>query len=214
MFVALMPRKFFSWSQRDDGVSSKKKIGSNRNKQNKICFGVFWFVSWNQNSVCFGLLWCFEFISKQTKQTELFRNKLKQTETTLNFQKKIPKDALSQTVSVALLFVMVQSKHQNSLFRYRSETTETNVLFQIVPKLVSVQVSVALNWNYSFEGHPMGEVACVSFTVFILSGIQYNYPEAECNYTYRARIFKQSMGARNRVGIGLSFQPTRLHRLA
>jgi hypothetical protein len=29
----------------------------------------------------------------------------------------------------------------NSLFRYRSETTETNVLFRIVPKLVSVPVS-------------------------------------------------------------------------
>jgi hypothetical protein len=32
-------------------------------------------------------------------------------------------------VSVALLFVLVQSKHGNSLFRYR---TETNVLFLIV----------------------------------------------------------------------------------
>ncbi len=29
-----------------------------------------------------------------------------------------------------------------------------------------------------------------------------------------AGIFKQSMGARHRVGIGLSFQPARLHRLA
>jgi hypothetical protein len=28
-----------------------------------------------------------------------------------------------------------------------------------------------------------------------------------------ARIFKQSMGARNRVGIGLSYRPVRLHRL-
>ncbi len=27
-------------------------------------------------------------------------------------------------------------------------------------------------------------------------------------------IFKQSMGARNRVGIGLSYRPARLHRLA
>jgi hypothetical protein len=32
--------------------------------------------------------------------------------------------------------------NRNSLFRYRSETTETNVLFRIVPKLVSVPVSV------------------------------------------------------------------------
>ncbi len=31
---------------------------------------------------------------------------------------------------------------------------------------------------------------------------------------YRAGIFKQSMGARNRVGIGLSYRPAWLHRLA
>ncbi len=31
---------------------------------------------------------------------------------------------------------------------------------------------------------------------------------------YRAEIFKKSMGARNRVGIGLSYRPTRLHKLA
>ncbi len=30
----------------------------------------------------------------------------------------------------------------------------------------------------------------------------------------RAGIFKQSMGSRNRVGIGLSYQPARLHKLA
>ena len=30
----------------------------------------------------------------------------------------------------------------------------------------------------------------------------------------RAGIFKQSMGARNRLGIGLSYRPARLHRLA
>ncbi len=34
-----------------------------------------------------GLFWCFEPISKQSKQTELFRNKPKQTETTQNFLK-------------------------------------------------------------------------------------------------------------------------------
>jgi hypothetical protein len=38
------------------------------------------------------------------------------------------KYAPCQTVSVGLLFVSVQSKHRNSLFRYRSETNETNVL--------------------------------------------------------------------------------------
>ncbi len=30
----------------------------------------------------------------------------------------------------------------------------------------------------------------------------------------RAGIFKQSMGARNRIGIGLSYRAARLHRLA
>jgi hypothetical protein len=139
---------------------------------------------------------CFEPISKQSKQTELFRNKLKQTEPTLNFHKitkicslskcfswssfcfgsietsklsvsvwkrnnqnkpfrnkpkqieknretpkfseKIPKYAPYQTVLVGLLFVWVQSKHRISLFRYRSKITETNVLFRIVLKLVSI----------------------------------------------------------------------------
>ncbi len=32
--------------------------------------------------------------------------------------------------------------------------------------------------------------------------------------SYRAGIFKKSMGARHRVGIGLSYRPARLHRLA
>ncbi len=41
--------------------------------------------------------------------------------------------------------VSVQSKHRKSLFRYRSETTETNIL--IVPKQVSVPVSVVSNGN-------------------------------------------------------------------
>ncbi len=54
---------------------------------------------------------------------------------------------LFRFVLVDLLFVSVQSKHRNSLFWYRSETTETNVLFRIVPKLVSVPVSVVSNRN-------------------------------------------------------------------
>jgi hypothetical protein len=33
-------------------------------------------------------------------------------------------------------------------------------------------------------------------------------------FIYRAGIFKQSMGARNRVGIGLSYRPARLQRIA
>jgi hypothetical protein len=34
--------------------------------------------------------------------------------------------SIKLSVSVGLLFVSVQSKHRNSLFRYRTETTETN----------------------------------------------------------------------------------------
>jgi hypothetical protein len=42
-----------------------------------------------------------------------------------------------------------------------------------------------------------------------------NFHKVPCLHTqYRAGIFKQSMGARNRVGIGLSYRPARLHRLA
>ncbi len=79
---------------------------------------------------------CFNIDLKQPNK--LFRNKPKITETTLNFMKKIPKYALYHSVWVVLLFVSVQSKHRNSLFRYRTETTETNVLFRIVPNLISV----------------------------------------------------------------------------
>ncbi len=59
-----------------------------------------------------------------------------------------PHFCLFRFVSVDLLLVSVQSKHRNSLFRYRSETIETKVLFRIVPKLVSVPVSVVSNRNY------------------------------------------------------------------
>jgi len=43
-----------------------------------------------------------------------------------------------------------------------------------------------------------------------------NFLQAKGNQPIQARagIFKQSMGARNRVGIGLSYRPARLHRLA
>jgi hypothetical protein len=34
------------------------------------------------------------------------------------------------------------------------------------------------------------------------------------NLSYCAEIFKQSMGARNRIGIGLSYRPVRLLSLA
>jgi hypothetical protein len=100
---------------------TKKSLVRTKTNWNKICFGLFC----ETKTKNFGLFRCFEPISKQSKQTELFQNKTKQTETTLNFI-KIRKYALYQTVSVGLLFVSAQSKHQNSLIQYRSETTKTN----------------------------------------------------------------------------------------
>jgi hypothetical protein len=40
------------------------------------------------------------------------------------------------------------------------------------------------------------------------------FTPAKCVCIHCAGIFKQSMGARNRVGIGLSYRPARLHSLA
>ncbi len=50
-------------------------------------------------------------------------------------------------------------KTPNSLFRNRSKTNKTNVLFRIVPKLVSVPISVVSNRTCS-EGHTTGDPWC------------------------------------------------------
>ncbi len=42
----------------------------------------------------------------------------------------------------------------------------------------------------------------------------WNCPPCQIHGETRAGIFKQSMGARNRVGIGLPYRPSTLHRLA
>jgi hypothetical protein len=103
-------------------------------------------MSWIRNTGNIQTL-CFGKEAKQPKQTIS-----KQTKTNLNnrknpkFPEKLPKYAPYQTVSVGLLFVLVQSKHRKSLFGFRSETTETNILFQIVPKLASVPV-----WLFPIE---------------------------------------------------------------
>ncbi len=44
--------------------------------------------------------------------------------------------------------------------------------------------------------------------------LAYNFQMLTIGNKVRAGIFKHSMGARNRVGIGLSYRPARLHRLA
>jgi hypothetical protein len=87
--------------------------------------------------VCFGV-------------SNLYRNngnKQNRFETKRNNPKLSEKNTKVSNCFVALLFVSVQLKHRNSLFQYRSETTETNILFQKVPKLVLVPVSVVLNQN-------------------------------------------------------------------
>ncbi len=68
-----------------------------------------------------------EKIEKITEKTEKNEKKTKKKRKNHTFSVKIAKYAPYQTVSVGLLFVSVQSKHRNSLFRYRSETTETNL---------------------------------------------------------------------------------------
>ncbi len=104
---------------------------------------VFCLFRFNRNIKTFS----FSIEPKQLKKTVLKQIKTKRNNP--KFCEKIPKYALYHTVSVALLFVFVsvQSKHPNSLFQYRTETTETDVLFRIVPKLVSVRVSVVSNRN-------------------------------------------------------------------
>ncbi len=132
--------RFVSWNQKQKfsvcfDVSNLYR--NNRNKQN--CFKsnrnkpkIFWKIPKYAlyQTVSVGLL----FVLVQSKhgnslfqyrirnnQNKMFRNKPEQIETTRNntkFYEKIPIYALYQTVSVGLLFVLVQSKHRNSLFRY------------------------------------------------------------------------------------------------
>ncbi len=126
------------FSEKYQNMLSKKKLF-------RLVFCLFRF-NRNIKTRCFGL----EFETTETNCFETNQNKLKQTETTRNntkFYEKIPIYALYKTVSVDLLFVSVQSKYQNSLFRFRSETTETNILFRIVLKLVSVPDSAVWNQN-------------------------------------------------------------------
>jgi hypothetical protein len=97
---------------------------------------LFWFNP-NIETLCFGLK------AKQPKQTiskQIKTNRKKRKKPT----KKIPKYAPYQTFSVGHLFVSVQWKHRKYLCKYRRET---NVLFRILPNLVSVPVSVLLNQN-------------------------------------------------------------------
>jgi hypothetical protein len=107
-------------------VSSKQtkiNFGSNRNKPKqdlfRVCFGLFR----ETKKKNFGLFRCFEPILKQRKQTDLFRSKPKQTETNSKFYEKFPNILSFKLFGwVFCLFWF----NRNSLFWYKSETTETN----------------------------------------------------------------------------------------
>ncbi len=110
----------------------------------KLFWLVFCLFRFNQNikTLCFGIE------AKQPKQTILKQTKTnRKKRKNPKFSDKNTKYAPYQTVWVGLLFVSVQSKHQKSLFRYGGETTETNVLFRKLPKLVSIPASVVSNRN-------------------------------------------------------------------
>ncbi len=130
-------------------VSQKARIKYPNILSFKLFGWVFCLFRFNRNieTLCFGIeaKQPKQTVSKQTEKTEKNRKKRKNRENTKFSVKKTAKYAPYQTVSVGLLFVSVQSKHRNSLFRCKIETTETNILFRIVPKLFSVPVSVVSN---------------------------------------------------------------------
>jgi hypothetical protein len=106
----------FSFSQ-----NNWVRTETNRNKSCFGCVSVCFVKPKNKKfrfvSVCCGVSTLLYIETTETNSVS------KQTETTLNFLKNT-KYALYQTVTVDLLFVSVQLKHRNSLFRYRTETTE------------------------------------------------------------------------------------------
>jgi hypothetical protein len=78
-------------------------------------------------------------ISKQTKTNKQKPGK------TQNFLKKYQNMLHFKLFRLLFCLFRFNRNIQKSLIRYRSETTETNVLFRIMPKLVSVPVSIVLN---------------------------------------------------------------------
>ncbi len=113
------------------------------------------FVS-NRNKICFGCVSVY-FVKPEAKQPKQIV--LKQTEKTyknwknLKFSEKILKYAPYQTVSVGLLFILVQSKHQNSLFGIEAKQLKQTFYFWLCRTLFQF-----LFWMFriktSFEGRP------------------------------------------------------------
>ncbi len=71
------------------------------------------------------------------------------------------------------------------------------------PLKCSLSSNLTLKVNLSRTTHRLGE-----------QDKQYRYCYPILYRVYRAGLFKKSMGAKNRGGIGLSYRPARLHRLA
>ncbi len=75
-------------------------------------------------------------------------------------------------------------------------------------------LAVTLRWVPAASTHPKalrkGTVHTGTHRHWDISSKEQRIPEKR----YRAGIFKKSMGARNGGGIGLSYRPARLHRLA
>ncbi len=90
-----------------------------KTNRNKICFAFVSVCFVKPKRKKFGLFRCFKHISKQPKQTDLFRNKPKQTETTLNFWKNFQIYSLLNCLGgSSVCFGSIET-------HYRSETTET-----------------------------------------------------------------------------------------
>ncbi len=161
MFVSVF-RTYIETTETNRAVSKQTETTLNFLKNTKICslsncFG--WSSSVSVESKHRNSLFWYRSETAETNRFETNQNKPKPTETTLNLPKKIPKYALYHTVSFALLFVSVQSKHRNSLFWYK---TETNVLFRgetsfgcFESKLVSKDTLTLINScrKGNFTGH-------------------------------------------------------------
>ncbi len=97
--------------------------------RNKICFGCVSVCFAKTKAKKFGLFFVCFGVSNLYRNDQNKPNCFVTNRTNRNNPKifrKIPKYALFRTVWVGLLFVSVHAKHQNSLFWYWSETTETN----------------------------------------------------------------------------------------
>ncbi len=94
---------------------------------------VFCLFRFNRNNETF----CFCIEAKQPKQNVLKQTeKNRKTGKTLHFLKKYQNMLSIKLFQLVFCLFRFNQNIRKSLFRYRSETTETNVLFQIVPKQV------------------------------------------------------------------------------